>query len=164
MKAFALKNQRDTTFRVDEALLLAERVLTLPPARPHIVRPVPRGRVVVRFALPLSLCQPQNRTRHGQPWALGKLKADVLLRMLSQHGRRSEPLPGRPQVLCLRLSSGACDKYADFGKHAIDRLTGKHGGLGFLRDDREADAEIHQWCEPAKRNQGCVVIEVRSET
>jgi hypothetical protein len=149
-------------FRVDEALARAAEVLSRPPAKAHIVRPVPRGNVVARFALPLALCQPQNRTRHGQAWALGKLKQDVLLCMLSQHGRRSQPLPGRPQVLCLRLSSVATDKYADFAKHAIDRLCVAHSGLGFLINDRDIDAEIHQWCEPAKPGQGCVVIEVRA--
>lgn len=149
-------------FDVRAAFLQADAVLAAAPARPHIVRPVPRGNRVVRFALPLPLCQPQNRTRHGRAWALGKLKQDVLLCMLSQHGRRSTPLSGRPQVLCLRLSSVATDKYADFAKHAIDRLCVAHSGLGFLTNDRDVDAEIHQWCEPAKPGHGCVVIEVRS--
>lgn len=157
-----MRSPAHAAFRAHEALSLADRVLALPPAREHIVRPVPRGQRVVRFALPLALCRPQNRTRHGQGWALGKLKSDVLLCMLSQHGRRATPLPGRPQVLCLRLSSGATDKYADWAKHAIDRLCIAHSGLGFLANDREVDAEIHQWSEPAKPGQGCCVIEVRA--
>lgn len=150
-----------SAFHIDEAFALADRVLASPPARAHIVRPVPRGRLVARWALPLPLCKPQNRTRHGQPWALGKLKEDVLLCMLSQHGRRAQVLVGRPQVLCLRLSSVEPDKYADWCKHAVDRLTAKNRGLGFLRDDRPEDAEIHQYWEPAARGKGCVVIEVR---
>lgn len=159
---FRLKAQRDTRFRVDQALARVDDCLSRPPAREHVVRPEPRGERVARFALPIALCKPQNSTRHGAAWALGKLKKDVLLAMLMQTGRRSAPLPGRPQVLCLRLSSVEPDKYADWAKHAIDRLTVREGGLGFLRDDRPQDAEIHQWWEPAPAGQGCVVIEVRA--
>jgi len=155
-----------TGFVVRDALAFADHVLSSPPARAHIERPAPRGERWARFALPLEFCKPQNRmARAGTQaagWAIGKLKESILIAMLLQNGRVREPLPGRPQVLCLRLSSTEPDKYADWAKHAIDRLTVKHRGLGFLRDDRPQDAEIHQWWEPAPRGKGCVVIEVRS--
>lgn len=151
-------------FRADEAYALAERVLASPPARPHIVRPVPRGRLVARFALPLELCKPMNNVaRSGsQPWALGKMKSDALIVMLGQHGRLSAPLAGVPQVLCLRLSSSEPDKYANWAKNPVDRLLVKNRGLGYLRDDRPTDAEVHEWWEPGPRGKGCVVIEVRA--
>lgn len=149
-------------FRVDEAFALADDVLSRPPARTHIERPARRGSLVARFALPLSLCLTTNFTRHGQAWRLGKLKEQTLLLMLSQWGRAREPLPGRPQVLCLRLSSAEPDKYSDWAKVAVDRLTTKHRGLGFLRDDKPAAAEIHQWWEACPPKKGCVVIEVRA--
>jgi hypothetical protein len=152
-----------TPFRVDEALALADDVLSRPPARPHIERPVRRGELVARFALPLELCLTTNFTRHGQAWRLAKLKNDTLLLMLSQCGRAREPLAGRPQVLCLRLSSAEPDKYSDWAKVAVDRLTNKNSGLGFLRDDKPSAAEIHQYWEPCPPKKGCVVIEVRSE-
>lgn len=147
-------------FVISEAFKHADRVLALPPARAHIERPQSRGVLVKRFALPLDLCKPQNRTRHGQAWALGKLKKDIAACLRLQAQQRREPLPGRPQVLCLRLSSVEPDKYADWAKHAIDQLCPQ--GLNFLRDDRPQDAEIHQWWEPAPKGAGCVVIEVRA--
>ena len=149
-------------FSVADAFALADAVRSAPPARSHIVRPVPRGQLVARFALPLELCKPQNRTRHGQAWALGKLKSSVLLCMLSQHRRQSAPLAGRPQVICLRLSSVEPDRFADWAKHAVDRLCVANSGLGFLRDDRPSDADIHQYWEPAKSGHGAVIIEVRT--
>jgi len=149
-------------FRLDEAFDLVERTLLHPPARPHIVRPALRGERVARFYLPLDLCKPQNRTRHGKAWQLGKMKSDLLFAMLSQHGRRSAPLPGRPQVICLRLSSNEPDAYCDWAKAAVDRLTVNNSGLGFLRDDRPSDAEIIQYWEPAPPKKGCVMIEVRA--
>jgi hypothetical protein len=151
-----------TPFRVDEALALADDVLSRPPAREHIERPERRGELVARFALPLELCLTTNFTRHGQSWRLGQIKNSTLLCMLVQHGRRREPLPGRPQVVCLRLSSSEPDKYSDWAKVAVDRLTNKNSGLGFLRDDKPSAAEIHQYWEPCPPKKGCVVIEVRA--
>jgi len=43
------------------------RVLSEPSALPRIVRPVPRGDLVARFALPLELCRPQNRRDGAGP-------------------------------------------------------------------------------------------------
>jgi len=154
------------SFDVAAALAQADAVLSRPPAKAHIIRPELRGVRVARFALPLELCKPMNQVaRRGTQqagWALGKMKNDALLCMLGQRGRATAPLPGRPQVICLRLSSVEPDKYSDWAKNPIDRLLVKHRGLGFLRDDRPEDAEIHQYWEPAPVRKGCVVIEVRS--
>jgi hypothetical protein len=156
-----------TPFRVDEALALADDVLSRPPARSHIERPVKRGELVARFALPLELCKPMNRvaTKGAQNagWRLGKMKSDALLLMLSQHGRRREPLPGRPQVLCLRISSSRPDPFSNWQKNAVDRLRADSRGLGFIRDDRGDFIDERAWWEPGPRSGGCVVIEVRSE-
>lgn len=77
-----------------------------------------------------------------------------------------EPLPGRPQVLCCRLSSAEPDAYADWAKMAVDLLCVPAGrrkeGIGYLRDDRPRDTEVVQWWEPAKPKAGFVYIEVRA--
>jgi len=158
-----------TPFNPGEALCRADEILSRPPARPHIVRPAPVGARVWRCALPLELLQPQNRTRHGARWELGKLKAEVWIRMLAQHGLpvRQLPLPGRPQVLCTRFSAAEPDRYADWAKAAVDALCLPSGrrkrGLGLLRDDRPKDVDLHQWWEPGPRGAGFGVIEVRIE-
>lgn len=161
------------------ALAIADAILREPPARPHIERPPLRGVVVARFALPLELLKPQNRTRHGQDWALDRLKRDVFACMVAQHRPRREALPGRPQVLCVRFSSVEPDAYADWAKHAVDVLCAplpmltregkvrKHATtrrLNFIRDDKQASAEVRQWWEPLSRKmgKGFGVIEVRT--
>lgn len=88
------------------------------------------------------------------------MKHDVLVLMLVQHRPRRQPLPGRPFVRCVRFSSVEPDKYADWAKLPVDRLTAKSRGLGFLRDDRPGDCEIHQGWEHAKNGQGFVLVEV----
>lgn len=147
-----------------EMLAEAERLLALPPKHPWIDRPAPRGDLVARFVLPLELCQPQNRTRHGKPWALGKLKQDVYLCLLTQRGPRESALDGRPQLRCCRFSSSQCDACSDWAKHAIDALCRPRGrrrhGLGFLRDDRPKDVDVRQWWEPAPAGKGFCLLEV----
>lgn len=151
-----------------EAWVRAETVLSGPPAIARIQRPVPRGERVARFVLPLELCPTTNRTRHSRPGQHARAKGAILGLMQAQARlfRVREPLPGRPQVLCLRLSSVEPDAYSDWAKMAIDTLCVPSGrrkeGLGYLRDDRPADAEIVQWWEPAKRGEGLVYIEIRS--
>lgn len=167
MKALVLKAQRDTTFRVNEALALADDVLSRPPALAHIERPVPLPNLVARFALPLELCKPMNRiARAGTQqagWALKKMKHDTFLRMMAQCGRRGSPLPGRPQVLALRLSSSEPDKYADWQKNPVDRLRANPKmGLAYIVDDSPRCIDLQAWWEPAKAGHGAVIIEVRT--
>lgn len=168
-----------TRFDPRASLAIADAILREPPTRGHIERPTLRGEVVARFALPLALLQPQNRTRHGAGWALGKLKRDVFSAMAAQHRPRREPLPGRPQVLCVRFSSVEPDAYADWAKHAVDVLCAplpaltregkprRHGTrhrLGLIRDDKPSSAEVRCWWEPLARTmgRGFGVIEVRT--
>lgn len=160
---------RDLRFDWREALVRAESVLREPPAIARIQRPTPRGAVVQRFVLPLELCPTTNRTRHTHPGQHAKTKAQLLTLMRNQARTIvAHPLPGRPQVWCLRLSSTEPDAYSDGCKMAIDALCVAMGrrkdGLGYLRDDRPADTEVIQTWEPAKRGQGFVYIEIRSET
>lgn len=140
---------------------LAQRAFAImgsPPARDFIVRVEPEGDFVARFVLPLQLVQPQNRT-HGKTWLLGKLKSQCLLAMRAQlRERRDEPLPGRPQVLCVRFSSRAPDKYNDGFKCAIDRLR----DLKLIVDDAPEMADVHQWWEATKVGEGFGLIEVFS--
>ncbi len=154
-----------TPFRVDEALALADDVLSRPPARSHIERPVRRGALVARFALELKLCPPLNALAEMPGWRRKKLKDACLIRMLGQHGRRREPLPGRPAVYAVRLSSRATDDESGWCKIPVDRLqVGEQGHreLGFLRDDSPDAVELHAWWEPCPPKKGCVVIEVRA--
>lgn len=159
---------RDLRFDWREALVRAELVLSQPPAIARIQRPVRRGERVARFVLPLELCPTTNRTRHTHPGQHAKTKAQILTLMRNQaRVIVAQALPGRPQVLCLRLSSTEPDAYSDWAKMAIDALCVAMGrrkdGLGYLRDDRPSDAEVVQYWEPAKRGAGFVYIEVRSE-
>lgn len=159
------------TFDWRAALQRADEVLSKPPLIARIVRPEPRGALVARFALPLELCPTGNRTRHTMAWMHARDKAQLFARMLPQMGgrlRSDAVLPGRPQVLCLRLSAVEPDRYSDWAKRPVDLLcvpTGRRKkGFGFLRDDRPSDAEVVQFWEPAKRGEGFVYIEIRSET
>lgn len=151
-----------------EALVRAQGVLSEPPAIARIQRPVPRGERVARFVLPLELCPSTNITRHSQGWKQAKLKKTILglLQVQARSFGTRETLPGRPQVLCLRLSSVEPDPYADWAKMAVDKLCAPDGKsrerMGYLRDDRPKDIELVQWWEPAKRGEGLVYIEIRS--
>ena len=170
-----LARPASTGFDWHAALAQADATLSRPPARPHIERVKPAGALVCRFALPLDLCQPQNRTRHAQPWALGKLKTTLYLSMLIQNGgrARSSPLHGRPLVRCVRFSSVEPDAFNDGFKAAIDVLcaippmtraaiAGRRNPkrLNVILDDRPTCARVVQWWEPAPRGKGFALIEV----
>ena len=151
-----------------EALMRARAVLREPPTVARIQRPARCGELVHRFALPLELCPTTNRTRHSRPGQHEGTKTQLLalMREQSQLFDVREPLTGRPQVRCLRLSSTEPDAYSDWAKMAVDTLCApaarRVDGLGYLRDDRPKDAIVNQWWEPAKRGEGLVYIEIRS--
>lgn len=157
-----LFNWRETLPRVD-ALLEQE------PALPHITRPVLWGERVARFVLPLDLCKPLNQlSRAGTAsagWALGKLKKDAFALMLTQNQGRiaRAPLPGRPQVMCVRFSSVEPDHESGWCKNPVDRLRVGKNGLGLIVDDKPRNIELLTRWEPAPPRQGCVLIEVWSE-
>jgi hypothetical protein len=155
----------------DRAALLefADQALSARPAKPWIRRPVPAGSRVARFVLPLELCQPTNRTGRlaaAQPWRRARDKAAVWLAMRAQCLPWDAPLPGRPQVLCVRFTSVPTDAYSDWAKSAVDVLTARKEGsprrLGIIVDDRPSAADVVQWCEPAPGGKRFCLIEVRS--
>lgn len=156
----------NVTFDWPERIATAQRILSEPPALPHIERPVARGEIVKCFALPLELCKPFNRlSRAGTAsagWALGKLKKDALALMLAQNrGIERAPLSGRPQVLCVRFSSVEPDHESGWCKNPVDRLRVGANGLGIIVDDKPKCIELRTWWEPAKRGDGFCYLEVR---
>lgn len=148
-------------FDAAAARAYASEVLSRPPARPHIVRPEPVGDLVARFVLPLELCPTLNAFAEWPSWRRQRCKSNAFAVMLGQCRRRwAEPLAGRPVVLAVRLSSVAPDRDSGWCKVPVDRLTGKHGGLGLLRDDRPSAIDLSHWWEPARPGSGCVLLEV----
>lgn len=151
--------RKPAPFSVRDAFSRANDILGKLPAVPHIERPTPIGNCRVRFALPLSLLPTGNAMRHGKPWALARLKNQCLSLMRSQLPTRLElPLPGRPQVLCVRFSSVEPDKYNDGFKVAVDCLV----KLGLLVDDAPKFVDLHQWWEPAAPKCGFGIVELWS--
>lgn len=130
-------------------------------------RPQARGELRAEFVLPLSLCQPTNRTRGAAGWQLGKLKNAAFQLLWTQAGGRSaSPLPGRPQVILTRFSSVEPDKYSDWGKSSIDILcASRRPGqkrLNVIFDDAPKHADVWQLWKSAKAGEGFVYIEVWS--
>jgi hypothetical protein len=93
-------------------------------------------------------------------WKHAKLKQAVLAAMLGQCRRRKEPLAGRPHVLAIRFSSRPTDDSANGAKIAIDRLTGKRGGLNIIVDDDLKHCRQRAWWEPGKVGRGFVYLAV----
>ena len=155
----------------------ATELLSTPPVA-GVYRPEIRGDRYAAFALPLQLCQPQNRTRKMPTWRYGKIRKDLFglmaVQAIEQGITHEGPLSGRPQVRCTRFSTRATDAYADWGKQAVDilcpsKLRRSNGdgivkevmGLGIIVGDAVGQIEQLQWCEPVKRGEGFVYIEVR---
>jgi hypothetical protein len=150
-----------------DRLEIAERKLSVPPTLSRIERPEFHGDVVARFVLELADCKPQNRKRHEHPFVAVKRMKALRKTMFIQCSPWRCPLPGRPQVLCVRFSSTEADKYADWAKEAVDVLQVKMaraqvGRLGIIVDDSPAHCDLQQWWEPEKPLHGFVYIEVRT--
>lgn len=151
-----------TAFSIAAAFRLRDYILSKPPASEFTNRPELRGELVFEAALPLELCPTTNGTRHAKGWQLAKIKGQIYQLFIYQHGGTCKaPLPGRPQVIVRRFSSVQPDTFSDFGKMAVDKLCVGPKRLGFLRDDRPKDCEVHQVWEAAPPGGGCVVVEVR---
>lgn len=160
-------------FNVGAALVRAGEILRDPPTRAHIVRLKPVGELVKRFALPLELCEPQNRRRGAPAWAMAN-KREAILQLLAnqlRHQLPESPLPGRPIVQCIRFSARATDAFSDSFKQAIDCLCPRRirkwkgvprliPGLGLIADDRPEACDVRQRWEYAPRGAGFCVIEV----
>jgi hypothetical protein len=138
-----------------------------------VIRTFRLGNPWIVFALPLNLCEPQDRMRHAAPWVY-RYKRDRLLgeltkQWMKEYGRLPATPLACPQLLCVRYSSMEPDPYADWAKQAIDCLQPsglRRGrpfyGLGLIRNDSRKECDVHQWWEPAKVKEGFCVIEVRS--
>jgi hypothetical protein len=151
-------------FDYRDALRRADEILAFPPAKPHIERVEPVGKLVKRFALPLDLLPTTNGTRGRPGWALAKIKKQIWQELWNQnsHQIREYPLAGRPLVRCIRFSSVEADALSDWPKMAIDKLCCGHERLGYLKDDRPSDIKLVAWWEPGPRGDGFAVIEIYS--
>jgi len=150
-----------------DCLARADDILSRPPASPYSRRVEPRGQCVARFVLPLEWCKSINRVRDAQRWQHARDKSRIRKTMQEQAMRQglqriAHPLPGRPQVHCVRFSTRAPDPCADWAKMPVDVLTPGHGGLGLLVDDDLKHCDLWTWWEPAKRGEGFVYVEVRA--
>ena len=129
-------------------LAFADDVMSRPPARPYIERNDGRGRLVLRFALPLALLRTEDCGRRGvHAWQLTQARSAVLSAMAGQmcdqlrgpdgriatqisscpNGRGvlpvwPAPLTGRPHVRCVRFSAVAPDHSSGWQKTALDCL------------------------------------------
>ncbi len=165
-----MSNQANATpFTVGAAIRRARVTLSSPPELPHIERPEPKGDLVAEFALPIELCPTTNRTRQQHWWCAEKTKKALWSLMWIQAGARirREPLPGRPQVLCVRFSSTEPDRFSDWAKLPVDMLCAPRGRakkrrLGMLVDDSPRHVDLHQWWEPASPGMDAVYIQVRT--
>jgi hypothetical protein len=172
-----------STFDPKAAVQRALATLAAPPARPHIVRPAPTGELVGTWALPLDLCPALNALAEMPSWARQRVKKNALALMLGESEGRvaPAPLPGRPVVRALRLSSVEPDRDSSWTKVPVDRLcVGKRArpkrvrldvwralvaqmppvGLGWLRDDRPSALDLRAWWEPARPGEGLVYLEL----
>jgi hypothetical protein len=160
---------------VSEASRIAKEILGAPPCLARIVRPVARGPLLWECVVPAELCLNTNALMRMDRWQRDKVYMRVLELMSTQNGlrKRAQPISGRPEVHCIRLTSVAPDRASDWTKHVMDALvvdwhqksqkTGKvshRDGLGFLRDDRDSCVEHHKWWERAPRGVGIVVVRV----
>ena len=145
-----------------------------PPRGQFAERPsLPEGEPVAEFLLPLSVCVPRNRCRKAQAWQESQRRAELARimgaqwRLQQRHVTARLPLPGRPVVAALRVSTVQPDVGANWAKQAIDllvvrRVTGKrtYGLLGVITDDRPATCRQLHWWEQGKRGKGYVWIRI----
>jgi hypothetical protein len=147
------------------------------PASRAVRRPIPRGRRVAVFVIPLELCKPQDARRHAPGWLLAADRTRILGQWLRPQWLlqplRPVEIPlrssSRPQVLCCRYSTTEPDAMANWCKQAVDCLQpggvrrGKpFHGIGLIRSDKPSECEVVEWWEPAKRGEGFCAVEVWS--
>ena len=140
--------------------------LSQPPHAKHVMRIEPKGHCKFRCVLPLELCPTTNKTRHTSRWShnqrMVRLRNLMSAQALACGWHVSfGPLPGRPQVICIRFSTRRPDRFGDWAKEPVDLLTSKNNGLNFIRDDSDLHCDLYQTWEPSgKRGVGCCLIEV----
>ena len=151
-----------------DALAFCDDILSRPPCGRFVVRVEPVGDLVIRFVLPLGLCPTTNATRHAPRWVADRRMARTRNLMEAQSlaarwHRSKGPLPGRPQVRCIRFSNRRPDPLANWAKGPVDLLTSKHDGLNLIQDDSALYCQpSEQWEPSGKRGVGCCLIEVWS--
>lgn len=122
------------------------------------------GTCVIRFFLPISLCQRQDARLKVVGWKAAKMKKEVTGYLRMQCRPFAQYIDGRPLVRCIRFSSVEPDKYADWAKLAVDCLCAPNkrspNRLNIIKDDAPKYAEIEQIWRKAKPGEGFVVIEV----
>ena len=146
---------------IRDALQMASVIQGASPARAHIERPKRTGELVQLFVVPLELSPLFNKFGEMEGWRRQKIKDAATALMRSQMSeQRSAPLPGRPLICAIRFSSHECDPESGWTKVPVDRLTPKHGGLGFIEDDRGSKIQLRAWWEPAPPGKGFTLLEV----
>lgn len=151
----------------------ATLALAYPPKRRFIERVEPVGELIAQFVVPSKLCLTTNQKVNLHWRRIHEAKKHIHGMMLAQHNFRirSEPLPGRPQVLVTRFTSVRPDSGAGWEKMPIDCLltprvvvtkngTQRRLGLGFLEDDNDFHVDVHAWWESGPRNGGFVLLRV----
>lgn len=146
-------------FSVAACKRFAAYALERPPSE-HVERVEPIGLRVASYVLPLDLCPTLNAFAEMPTWKRHKLKKQVLLLMRAQHDHRLPMITGKPWARAIRFSSRAPDEENGWSKLPVDRLTGKHGGLGLIEDDRRNRLKLCCWWEPAPPGSGFVLVDV----
>lgn len=148
-------------------LAFADQTFASPSRWKHVVRIEPRGELVARFVLPLSLCLTSNvlmqSGKANAGWQLGKLKKQAFEMMFAQYGKvANKPLGGRPMVRTVRFTSRRPDRSSDWTKIPLDRLSCGKNGLGIIADDSEGHIDHVKWAEYSQPGAGFVFIDVHS--
>ena len=116
------------------------------------------------FVLPLD-CAPTLNVYSRIHWSKRqKVKQKTYLKMLSQHNRRQQPLPGKPTIVAVRKSCQKSDQDSAWSKVWLDCLKSGRQGLNFIRDDDPDSVQVNCLWEYAPRNKGEVVIKLFPET
>lgn len=124
----------------------------------------PANRVIVaRFFLPLECCPTLNRYAEMNGWARAKVKKAALDYMAIQYRQKRTMLTGKPLVRAIRFSSVEPDTDSSWMKVPVDRLTGKHGGLGLIKDDKPSQLDRFSFWHTVKPGGGYVVLELLSD-
>jgi hypothetical protein len=182
------KRRAPREFSIPDALARADEVFASP-CRFHLPRVAGKGRLVMRFVLPLELCptanallsmmqgRPKPGKRAFSPAMKSKALEEKVFRMMwIQHPNvRDQPLPGRPMLRIVRFSSVEADEGADGMKLARDllrmprapawsdrhrKVCGGRKGFGFLVDDAPRFVETARWGEKAKPGAGFGLLEI----
>lgn len=126
-----------------------------------VSQPVHGTEPLARCVLPLGACPLQNVYARMHWTKKQKVKRDAFMRMLSQIGKRDEPLTGKPWVRITRCSSKAPDADAGVGaKVPLDCLKADKQGLGWILDDSPAHIALELRWQKAAPSRGQVVVEV----